>query len=268
MPRIPRAKFPFGITYDYYTNIRSMLLKVHENVLVTWKKQISGMVRKDSLPTQIRTDEVMDFINITIILENIKELTFQHYFTVEEIETTVIGFVSGIQTFASSEFSRQIKAILGVTPLTRDEQLNAIAQAAIKENVSYIKSIPAQYHDRLETAIFQGLRRGKSVGEIADEIQRVYVVSRERARFIARDQAGSLMLDITKARHQSQGLENFIWRTTGDDAVRDSHANLEGRHFKWSEGAGQKKLLPGGDYGCRCTAEVDFEELMEFKTES
>jgi len=261
MPRVPRAKFPFGITYDYFTSIRAMLLKVHENVLLSWKNQILGQVRNDSLPAAIRTDDIFD---ITLILEKLREQTFQFYFTAEEVDTVVLSFVDGVKEFASGEFSRQVKAVLGLTPLTRDEQLNAIAKAAIRENVSYVKSIPAQYHDRLETAILQGLRRGKSTSEIADDIQRVYDVGRERARFLARDQSGSLMTDITKARHKSQGLEYFIWRTAGDANVRDSHADFEGKRFKWNDGAGSRKLLPGQDYGCRCVAEVDYGELLEF----
>lgn len=262
MPRIPKAKYPFGVTNDYYTSVRAMLLKTHENVLLTWKKQISLMARKDSL-APIRADE--DIVNVTILLDKLRETTFQYFFAVEDVEEAAISFVDGVKAFASAGFNQQVQAVLGIAPLSRSEQLNDIAKAAVKENVSYIKSIPSQYHDRLETVILQGLRRGTSTGEIADEIQRTYEVNRDRARFIARDQAGSLMGDITKARHEAQGLEYFIWRTAGDDAVRDSHASWNGERFKWSDGAGSKNLLPGRDYGCRCTAEVDYEELLEFK---
>lgn len=260
MPKVPRAKFPFGITNDYYNNVRAMLLKVHENVLTRLGNQIAGL-RKDSAASIIRKDE--DLVNVTILLDNLREETFQFYFTDESVDDAVLGFIDGVQAFTDNQFAGQVKSVLGLTPLTRNEQINAIAKAAVRENVSYVRSIPSQYHDKLETAILQGLRRGKSTGEIADEIQRIYEVSRDRARFLARDQAGSLMTDITKARHESQGLEYFIWRTAGDGVVRDAHADLEGKRFKWSEGA--NGLLPGEDYGCRCVGEVDVDELMEFK---
>tara|TARA_B100001248_G_scaffold201654_1_gene155893 strand:- start:346 stop:621 length:276 start_codon:yes stop_codon:yes gene_type:complete len=45
----------------------------------------------------------------------------------------------------------------------------------------------------------------------------------------------------------------YIWRTSGDDKVRTSHAMREGKVFSWDnppEGG-----HPGEDYGCRCTAE-------------
>lgn len=255
MPRIPRAKFPFGITHDYFTGVRAMLLQAHANVWQAWENRLSSIVRKDSLD-----QEIMD---VTILLDNLREYTFQFSFTPEAVEETVLRFVTGVQTYNQSQFARQTKAVLGVMPLSRNERLNAIATAAVKENVSYIQSIPAQYHDRLETVILQGLRRGKSTSDMAEEIQKVYEVNRERARFIARDQAGSLMTDMTKARHQDQGLEGFIWRTAGDGVVRDSHADLEGKRFRWDEGA--RGLLPGEDYGCRCVAEVDVEELLAFK---
>lgn len=55
---------------------------------------------------------------------------------------------------------------------------------------------------------------------------------------------------LDKERQQSIGLTHYVWRTVGDDRVRDSHAALDGRTFAWGEG-----LEPGQDFGCRCTAE-------------
>ncbi len=49
-------------------------------------------------------------------------------------------------------------------------------------------------------------------------------------------------------------VERYIWRTVGDERVRDGHAGREGQVFLWNnppEGG-----HPGEDYNCRCWAEL------------
>ena len=45
----------------------------------------------------------------------------------------------------------------------------------------------------------------------------------------------------------------YIWRTVGDDKVRDSHAEREGCIFSWDDAP--EGGHPGEDYNCRCIAE-------------
>lgn len=46
---------------------------------------------------------------------------------------------------------------------------------------------------------------------------------------------------------------HYIWRTSGDDKVRPSHAVNNGRIFSWDNPP--ETGHPGEDYNCRCTAE-------------
>jgi SPP1 gp7 family putative phage head morphogenesis protein len=43
----------------------------------------------------------------------------------------------------------------------------------------------------------------------------------------------------------------YIWRTAGDEKVRDSHAAAAGKTFSWDESP-----VPGEEPGCRCWAEL------------
>jgi len=90
-------------------------------------------------------------------------------------------------------------------------------------------------------------------------------VSLRRARFIARDQTGSLYGDLMNRRFTESGLQRFRWRTSKDERVRDSHEDLEGKVFTWKNGTVVKgrRIWPGTDYGCRCTPEVIKEDLFE-----
>jgi SPP1 gp7 family putative phage head morphogenesis protein len=46
----------------------------------------------------------------------------------------------------------------------------------------------------------------------------------------------------------------YIWRTTGDEKVRKDHEVLDGKIFEYGKTPIGKN--PGGDYNCRCVAEL------------
>lgn len=54
----------------------------------------------------------------------------------------------------------------------------------------------------------------------------------------------------------------YIWRTTGDDKVRSSHAANNGKIFSWNNPP--ETGHPGEDYGCRCWAEPYMPRVNEF----
>ncbi|MFT9496368.1 phage minor head protein [Anaerosolibacter sp.] len=256
MSKVPKFRFPAGQTWDYFTDVRDTLVKAHERVMDSFEKKITYNARIDGY----RADA--DFNRINIILDTLRNETFEFFFTESVVNGIVERFLDSVKNHTAAQFGRQFKAVLGIDPIGRDSRLLGIIEAANKENISYIQSIPSNYHDKVETVILQGLRRGQSTNDIASELQKVYEVSRDRAKFIARDQAGSLTADLTKARHEASGLKTFIWSTAGDDSVRGTHRAYDGIVFTWDKGADGKGLLPGHDYGCRCVAEINDEELL------
>jgi SPP1 gp7 family putative phage head morphogenesis protein len=56
------------------------------------------------------------------------------------------------------------------------------------------------------------------------------------------------------ARRQTRvGVEEYIWRSQGDEKVRSSHAQYDDRVFRWDTPPPDGH--PGQAYGCRCVAE-------------
>lgn len=258
---LPKSRFPAGEAVDYYREVRKLINNVHINVIEAWEKRIVSLAkfRNDNM----KLDDELD--DISKILEELRNISLNEIFTTATAEKIAIKFATAVKTLVDTQVNRQIRKVKGVDLISRDFKLKGIVDAAVKENVSYIKSIPQQYHDKIETVILQGVRRGKPIKEISKEIENIYDVTKKRAKFIARDQAGSLCGDLTKAKHESLGLEYFIWSTSGDSKVRDTHRGLDGKKFKWSEGAvvNGKRIWPGTDFGCRCVAEAVEEELMK-----
>ena len=80
----------------------------------------------------------------------------------------------------------------------------------------------------------------------------VFVTVENHAALIARDQISKLNGQLNKARQEAAGIESFVWETRGDSRVRPAHAALQGRTFKWADGA--NGLIPGQPINCRCWA--------------
>lgn len=58
---------------------------------------------------------------------------------------------------------------------------------------------------------------------------------------------------LNELRQRDLGIEGYVWRTQGDDKVRDGHAARAGRRFRWDEAP--EGGHPGQDHNCRCVAE-------------
>ena len=59
------------------------------------------------------------------------------------------------------------------------------------------------------------------------------------------------------------GIEEYIWSTTGDERVRDSHRELNGKKFRWDtppENSDGRACHPGEDYQCRCIGRPVFKK--------
>lgn len=89
----------------------------------------------------------------------------------------------------------------------------------------------------------------------------VSVSVESHAAFTARDQLGTLNMELTRARQTAAGIEKFGWVTKGDSKVRDEHRDRNGKVYTWAEGANGE--FPGGPPNCRCHAQavVDPDEV-------
>lgn len=74
-----------------------------------------------------------------------------------------------------------------------------------------------------------------------------------RVRVIAQHQLSMLHAEVQRARAQSVGVHQFVWRTQGDDKVREEHRILDGALLDYSKPGAEG--LPGHPVNCRCWAE-------------
>lgn len=156
------------------------------------------------------------------------------------------------------EWKRAIKATLGID-IREDYYLGDFyieqLEKWINDNVDLIKTIPEDTLGKMKDIVYDGFTNGKTTTRMVKEMQRAYGISRRRAELIARDQTAKLNGQIQRAQQQDAGITEYIWSTTGDERVRRSHRELNGKKFSWDdppENSDGRKCHPGQDYQCRC----------------
>lgn len=153
-------------------------------------------------------------------------------------------------------FKLNVRRAIGIdiAPLLSSGQISDELAVAIKANVALIKSIPQQYFDRIEQSIWTNTGQGMRYDALEIELMKIDDMTKARAKLIARDQVGKINGAITQARQSSLGIDKYVWRTSNDERVRDSHAEKEGEVFSWNDPPDDTGH-PGEDFQCRCTAE-------------
>lgn len=156
------------------------------------------------------------------------------------------------------EWKRAIKSTLGID-IREDYYLGDFyveqLEKWINDNVDLIKTIPEDTLEKMKDIVYDGFTNGKTTTRMVKEMQMTYGISRRRAELIARDQTAKLNGQIQKAQQQDAGITEYIWCTTGDERVRRSHQELNGKKFSWDdppENSDGRKCHPGEDYQCRC----------------
>lgn len=171
------------------------------------------------------------------------------------------------QYFAQSVYrqtEQQLKRILreaGATVrFTMTRELRDVMRAEIAENVSLIKSIPAQYHTQIEGLVMRSVSAGRDLSMLTKDLKARYGVTERRARFIALDQNNKATAAIRRERELSVGLEEGIWmHSHAGKEPRPTHLANDRQRFSVREGwfdpdpRVRRRILPGELPRCRCT---------------
>ena len=182
-------------------------------------------------------------------------------------ETDKFDLIGKLQALANidrrlstNEWKKAVKATLGID--IRDdyymgEFFREMLDEWVSENVDLISTIPQDTLGKMKDIVYEGYAKGRTSTDMAKEIQKAYGIGRRRARFIALDQTAKLYARITEAQQEDAGIEEYMWSDSGDERVRRSHKELNGKIFRWDDpptNSDGRTCHPGEDYGCRCVA--------------
>lgn len=165
-----------------------------------------------------------------------------------------------------SQMAGQARAIAAGLRVVAEGDIGADALGLMAIQVDLIQSIPLKAGQRAQELALMAVIEGTRASEIAKELQRSTEVSENDAVRIARTETARANSVFTEARATAVGSTGYIWRNSGDAAVRDAHKiwkgkKLDGQVFQWNK----PPTLDDGTTGnpgtfpnCRCYPEPVF----------
>lgn len=178
------------------------------------------------------------FGGIAAIAERLAKLAIER--NIREVDS---GLIASIRSAIGVNISAQ---------LSKSGSIAVAMRNATTNNIDLIKSIPTKYFDKLNKAINQNFQQGLRFEALIPKIQDVGNVTESRAKLIARDQTSKMNSSFNEVRQKSLGIDKYVWQTSGDERVREEHAENDGKTFSWNDPPATGH--PGEDIQCRCVA--------------
>jgi SPP1 gp7 family putative phage head morphogenesis protein len=139
------------------------------------------------------------------------------------------------------------------------EALKVTTAQFVAETEEWIAKLNSESMQSFANRAAEGVRAGLSLDEVVASVGEVVETRKNHARFVARNQIQNYNAISGKVRAENLGITRAIWRTSGDERVRPSHADRDGKEFNLDEGLESElddlSLIPGVDFNCRCVAE-------------
>ena len=159
------------------------------------------------------------------------------------------------QAFASIDrttrdgLQKQIERLTGQS-LWLGVHSTSLLDSFVKEHTSMIKSIQRQHLEKISLAIKRGIREGRLQKDIAKAIREQTAIEKRRAQLVARNAPLQYSGSLTKHHQMSVGIKSYIWQSSRDERVRDSHRDRNDKVYSW-DGPGPH---PRSEVNCRCDA--------------
>lgn len=139
-------------------------------------------------------------------------------------------------------------------------------QELMAEQVHLITSLPIEAAQRVHEWTIKGIEGAVRADEVAAQIMRTGLVTKNRANLIARTEVARTASKLLEARATFVGSEGYIWRTVGDNDVRNkdgnpvgSHRKLNGKFIRWDSPPVASttgiRAHAGQIFSCRCFAD-------------
>jgi len=144
-------------------------------------------------------------------------------------------------------------------PMQLTDAQRTIMDVKVADNVSLIKSIPAQYFTKIEGDVSRGFLAGRDLEAIASELRATGESTVKRAALIARDQSNKLTAHMNSARQNELGIRYAYWKhSSAGKEPRKTHIRASREHWIYDTQVGIDFgdafgfVLPGVAINCRC----------------
>lgn len=125
------------------------------------------------------------------------------------------------------------------------------------ENARLISSVPREVGEHIALYGVKAHVAGKRAGEIEAEIRKLAPqLVKNKVQLLARTQLSTAETQLTQVRSEQIGIRAYVWETSQDQRVRESHRKMNSVIVFWEDPpapealVGQKSTL--GHYHCGC----------------
>lgn len=138
----------------------------------------------------------------------------------------------------------------------------------IRRNATIISTLPNDVARKVVYDVEKATFQGKRADEIAEIIRsKTAQHARASAKLIARTEVSKTQTALVRARSQNLNIDFYVWRTSEDASVRDSHRIMNDVIIPWSQPPAPEILAnekppknnvyyhAGEIYNCRCYPE-------------
>lgn len=181
-------------------------------------------------------------------------------FNDSRIEAQIRKTLDKVDRKTRQQFYERIAAKIGidVKALIATEGMKSTTNALVLETAQWVKTLRDEALEKFTNNTLFAMSQGESLDTIVNQFDTIVSERKNHARFLARNQVQNYNSITTKIRAQNLGIEKAVWETAGDERVRPSHEDRDGKEFDLAEGlyssVDGQYLLPGTDYNCRCVA--------------
>ena len=272
LPKAPAAIYPWALERSYAALLLRMVAEMdRECRSVMIPAYASAAAQRDA---EFRLDAWSDVIESAI-----SRLTLSLDSPMEAGKRAMMRLPAQAAAFGRGAFQRFAQAVMGVRALQTEVGLSDLMNIWTRENSDLISSIAAEYRNAVSARTVRMVTSGMDGREYAKELKKLYGLTQNRANLIARTEIGKLNSQISEYRQRKIGVQEYTWRTSKDERVRESHKVLEGMICRWDDPSvyrvpGEKIWRPrsdiggfighpGRDYQCRCTPEASVLSLLD-----
>lgn len=279
-----KRAYPIGIENKYYYKLRAYFKPLFDFVNKYIKENGKDILKGDS--KNVRMDNIPgdSFDDMIYSLENWIDVYMPDLSQSDDSRlrnTIYVGLnqtAEEVKKFNDKEFSDSMVKAIHVNLPTNADWWGKMLKSWSDSNYSLITSNARNYVSKINNLVENAVVNGQGMLKLKEEIEKATRgLSEAHCRLIARDQIGKLNGLINQAQMEEIGLKLYVWDTSMDERVRDSHRPMQGLLCRWDNArvcsydggkswverpSGAVQLHPGQDFQCRCSALVYNPELI------
>jgi len=265
---IKAPKSPRGIENELADMIEFMVSQMAQR----FKNQVLGQLQARTVE-KFADAQTGNYASVLLKLSKAAQKKLLKQFSNGRIDTTTKEMLAKLDKKSKQEFYARVAKSTGIniTELIAKEGMKATTNALVAETAQWIKTLRDDTFQKFTNNTLFAMSQGESLDTIVGQFDGIVSERKNHAKFLARNQVQNYNSITTKIRAQNLGITKAIWETAGDERVRPSHNDREGKEFDLAEGLYSSLdglyLLPGTDYNCRCTYTMIIPETAEDEQE-